>query len=105
MVTHCCKNGNLSMCIDYRSLNQHQTVPVKKRHPLPRIDDLFDQLQGAKMFSSVDLHSVYYQVMLKPEDAPKTAFTIPLDLYDHELRVLSFSLTNALGTFQNIYHE
>ena len=94
------KNGNLRMCIDYRSLNQ-QTV--KNRYPLPRIDDLFDQLQGAKVFSSIDLQSAYYQVRLKPEDVPKTAFTTPLGLY--EFRVLCFGLTNAPGTFQNIMND
>ena len=94
------KNGNLRMCIDYRSLNQ-QTV--KNRYPLPRIDDLFDQLQGAKVFSSIDLQSAYYQVRLKLEDVPKTAFTTPLGLY--EFRVLCFGLTNAPGTFQNIMND
>ena len=94
------KNGNLRMCIDYRSLNQ-QTV--KSRYPLPRIDDLFDRLQGAQVFSSIDLQSAYYQVRLKPEDVPKTAFTTPLGLY--EFRVLCFGLTNAPGTFQNIMND
>ena len=102
MVILCClkKNVNLRMCIDYRSLNQ-QTV--KNRYPLPRIDDLFDQLQGAKVFSSIDLQSAYYQVRLKPEAVPKTAFTTPLGLY--EFRVLRFGLTNAPGTFQNIMND
>ena len=94
------KNGNLRMCIDYRSLNQ-QTV--KSRYPLPRIDDLFDQLQGASIFSSIDLQSAYYQVRLKPEDVPKTAFTTPLGLF--EFRVLCFGLTNAPGIFQNIMND
>ena len=88
------------MCIDYRSLNQ-QTV--KSRYPLPRIDDLFDKLQGAKLFSSIDLQSAYYQVRLKPEDVPKTTFTTPLGLF--EFRVLCFGLTNAPGTFQNIMNN
>ena len=88
------KNGNLRMCIGYRSLNQ-QTV--KNRYPLPHIDDLFDQLQGAKVFGSIDLQSTYYQVRLKPEDVPKTAFTTPLGLY--EFRVLCFGLTNATFLF------
>ena len=102
MVILCClkKNGNLRMCIDYRSLNQ-QTV--KNRYPLPRIDDLFDQLQSAKVFSSSDLQSAYYQVRLKPDDVPKTAFTTPLGLY--EFRVLRFGLTDAPGTFQNIMND
>ena len=73
------KNGNLRMCIDYRSLNE-QTV--KSRYPLPRIDDLFDKLQGAQIFSSIDLQSAYYQVRLKPEDVPKTAFTTPMGLFE-----------------------
>ena len=63
----------------------------------------FDQLQGAKVFSSIDLQSAYYQVRLKPEDVPKTAFTTPLGLY--EFRVLCFGLTNAPGTFQNIMND
>ena len=70
--------GNLRMCIDYESLHQ-QTV--KSRYPLLGIDDLFDKLQGAKLFSSIDLQSAYYQVRLKPEDVPKTAFTTPLGLF------------------------
>ena len=84
------------MCIDYRTLNKNT---VKNRYPLPRIDDMFDQLQGAKVFSSIDLQSAYYQVRLKPDDVPKTAFTTPMGLY--EFRVLCFGLTNAPGTFQN----
>ena len=83
------------MCIDYRSLNK-QTI--KSRYLLPRIDDLFDQLQGAKVFSSIDLQSACYQVRLKPEDIVKTAFTTPHGLF--EFRVLCFGLTNALETFQ-----
>ena len=66
--------GGLRMCIDYRSLNART---VKNRYPLPRIDKLFDQLQGATIFSSIDLQSAYYQVRLKLEDVPKTAFTTP----------------------------
>ncbi len=93
-------NGSLRMCIDYRALNK-QTV--KSRYPLPRIDDLFDKLQGAQVFSSIDLQSAYYQVRLKPEDVPKTAFTTPMGLY--EFRVLCFGLTNAPGTFQNIMND
>lgn len=81
-------------------LNQ-QTV--KSRYPLPRINDLFDQLQGPQVFSSIDLQSAYYQVRLKPEDVPKTAFTTPLGLF--EFRVLCFGLTNALGTFQNTMND
>ena len=77
--------GGLRMCIDYRTLNKNT---VKNRHPLPRIDEMFDQLQGAKVFSSIDLQSAYYQVRLKPDDVPKTALTTPMGLY--EFRVLVF---------------
>ena len=85
------------VCIDYRALNK-QTV--KNRYPLPRIDDMFDQLQGATVFSSYDLQSAYHQVRLKLEDVPKTAFTTPMGLY--ESLVLTFGLTNAPGTFQSV---
>ena len=88
------------MCIDYRGLNK-QTV--KNKFPIPRIDDLFDQLAGAKVFSSIDLQSAYHQVRLKPEDVPKTAFTTPMGLY--ESLVLTFGLTNAPRTFQSVMNE
>lgn len=78
------------MCIDYRSLNQ-QTV--KRRYTLPRIDNVFDKLQSANIFSSTDLQSACYQIRLKPEDVPKTAFTTPLGHF--EFRVLCFGMTNA----------
>ena len=92
--------GGLRMCIDFRGLNE-QTV--KNRYPLPRIDELFDKLQGATVFSSIDLQSAYNQVRLKPEDVPKTAFTTPFGLF--EFKVLCFGLTNAPGTFQNIMND
>ena len=56
------KNGSMSMCIDYRELNK---ITIKNKYPLPRIDDLFDQLCGAKMFSKLDLHSGYHQLKVK----------------------------------------
>ena len=88
------------MCIDFRGLNE-QTI--KNRYPLPRIDELFDKLQGATVFGSIDLQSAYNQVRLKPEDVPKTAFTTPFGLF--EFKVLCFGLTNAPGTFQNIMND
>jgi hypothetical protein len=65
------KDGTLRLCIDYRQLNK---VTVKNKYPLPRIDDLFDQLKGACVFSKIDLRSGYHQVMIKEKDMQKTAF-------------------------------
>ena len=76
---------------------------MENRYPLPGTNDLFDQLQGAKMFSSIDLQSAYYQVRLPPEDMPKTALTTPLGLY--EFKVLCGGLTSAPGTFQNVMND
>ncbi|XP_039134254.1 uncharacterized protein LOC120271646 [Dioscorea cayenensis subsp. rotundata] len=65
------KDGTLQLCIDYRELNK---VIVKNKYPLPRIDDLFDQLHGSQVFSKIDLRSGYHQLKIKPEDVPKSAF-------------------------------
>ena len=89
------KTGELRMCVDYRALNQKT---VKDKYPLPRIDDLFDKLQGAKVFSSLDLQSGYHQIRIAYEDVPQTAFSTPLGLF--EFRVLAFGLTNAPAAFQ-----
>jgi hypothetical protein len=85
------------MCVDYRALNK---ITVKNRYPLPRIDDLFDRLQGASYFSSFDLSQGYHQIRLSDSDVPKTAFNTPLGHF--EFRVLSFGLTNAPATFQSV---
>src|SRR4051812_29061662 len=66
------KDGTLRMCVDYRPLNE---VTIKNKYPLPRIDDLFDQLKGAQVFSKIDLRTGYYQLKIRKEDIPKTAFT------------------------------
>jgi hypothetical protein len=84
------KDKELRLCVDYRSLN---VVTIKNKYPLPRIDILFDQLAGAQVFSKIDLHSGYHQIMIRAEDVPKTAFTTRYDLFEY--LVMLFRLTNA----------
>ena len=72
-------DGTLRLCIDYRGLNQ---VTIKNTYPLPHIEELFDQLRGARVFSKLDLRQGYYQVKIKEEDIPKTAFNTRYDHYE-----------------------
>ncbi|WVZ50518.1 LOW QUALITY PROTEIN: hypothetical protein U9M48_001764 [Paspalum notatum var. saurae] len=88
------KDGSLRMCVDYRGLN---AVTVKNKYPLPRIEDLFDQLKGACVFSKIDLRSGYHQLRIRPSDIPKTAFISRYGLYEYT--VMSFGLTNAPAFF------
>jgi hypothetical protein len=88
------KDQTLRMCADYRPLNE---VTIKNMYPLPRIDILFDQLTGARVFSKIDLRSGYHQIHIRPKDIPNTAFTTWYGLFEY--LVISFGLTNALAHF------
>jgi hypothetical protein len=94
------KDGSQRMCVDYRSLND---VTVKNKYPLPRIEDLFDQMRGARVFLKIDLRSGYHQMRIRPSDIPKTAFSTRYGLY--EFTVMSFGLTNAPAYFMNLMNK
>jgi hypothetical protein len=88
------KNQSLRLCVDYRPLN---AITIKNKYPLPRINIIFYQLAGAKVFSKVDLHSSYHQIKIHPKDISKTAFSTKYGLYEY--LVMSFGLTNAHAHF------
>jgi len=98
------KDGSMRLCIDYRQLNK---VTIKNRYPLPRIDDLMDQLVGARVFSKIDVRSGYHHIKVKDEDMQKTAFRIRYRHYEYT--VMPFDVTNASGVFMEymnrIFHS
>ncbi|GKC75147.1 putative reverse transcriptase domain-containing protein, partial [Tanacetum coccineum] len=92
--------GSFRMCIDYHELNK---MTVKNRYPLPRIDDLFDLLQGSSVYSKIDLTSGYHQLRVLDKDIPKTAF---MTCYGHyEFQVMAFGLTNAPVVFMDLMNQ
>jgi hypothetical protein len=94
------EDGSQEMCVDYWSLND---VIVKNKYLLPRIEDLFDQMRGAKVFSKIDLRSGYHQMKIRSSDITKTAFSTRYGLY--EFTVMSFGLTNAPAYFMNLMNK
>ncbi|GJV09355.1 putative reverse transcriptase domain-containing protein [Tanacetum coccineum] len=94
------KDGYFRMCIDYRELNK---LTVKNHYPLPRIDDLFDQLQGSSTYSKIDLRSSYHQLRVRDEDIPKFAFRTRYGHY--EFQVMPFGVTNAPAVFMDLMNR
>ncbi|GKA04171.1 putative reverse transcriptase domain-containing protein, partial [Tanacetum coccineum] len=94
------KDGSFRMCIDYQELNK---LTVKNRYPLPRSDDLFDQLQGSSVYSKIDLMLGYYQLRVREEYIPKTAFRTRYGHY--EFQVMPFGLTNAPAVFMDLMNR
>nr|GFB44991.1 putative reverse transcriptase domain-containing protein [Tanacetum cinerariifolium] len=94
------KDGSFRTCIDYRELNK---LTIKNRYPLPRIDDLFDQLQRTSVYSKIDLRSGYHQLRVREEDIPKTAFRTRHGHY--EFQVMPFGLKNASTVFMDLMNR
>jgi hypothetical protein len=94
------KDGSQRMYVDYRSLND---VTIKNKYPLPRIEDLFEQMRGSRVFSKIHLRSGYHQMNIRPSDIPKTTFSSRYGLY--EFTVMSFGLTNVPAYFMNLTNK
>jgi hypothetical protein len=94
------KDKDLRLCVDYRPLN---AIAIKNKYPLPRIDILFDQLEGAQVFSKIDLRSDYHQIKICVEDIPTTAFSMRYGLYEY--LVMSFGLTNTSAHFMYLMNS
>ena len=94
------KDKTLRLCIDYRQLNR---VTIKNMYPLLRIDDLFDQQRGARVYSKIDLSTGYHQLKVRETDIPKTTFRTR---YEHfEFTVMPFELTNAPTSYMDLMHR
>jgi hypothetical protein len=89
------KDGTMIMCINFRALNKKT---IKNRYPIPRIDELLDELHGVVYFTKIDLHSSYHQIKMREQDIPKTAFRCHYNHYE-------FGFTNAPGTFQSCMNQ
>ena len=94
------RDKTLRLCIDYRQLNR---TTIKNRYPLPWIDDLFNQLRWARVYSKIDLHTGYHQLRVREADIPKTAFRTQ---YEHfEFKMMPFGLMNAPAAFMDLMHR